>query len=135
MHLDVVQSACYLTNLISLHFWGRPEDLQFILVAIHTAQNLSHHSVLQVAVRACNVVEMSLPKNYICPIQYESADLQIFGDKLALILFESLLCFLREKPIYSISHTIIIPSTKQTFLRVYFPILNYLNTIHGSVHS
>lgn len=106
--------------------------LQFIPVAIRTAQSSYNHSVFQVAVSTCDVAEMS-PKE--TAFAQDNKNLQVFGDKLALILCVPLLCFLNEKPVCSTRHNDQIPSTEQTFLRVGFPILNYLNMIDEHVCS
>lgn len=139
LHLDVAYSACHSTNLICVVplLWGRAEDLQFILVAIHSCCNSYCSKLIQSFcfpggcqhLRCC----WNVPKrNCLCPRQYESAG---FWWQSSLILFAPLLCFLNEKPVYSTRHTNQIPRTKKTFLRVCFLILNYLNMIDESVHS
>jgi len=104
LHLDVAYSACHSTGLICVvPFCGKELRicnsflLQFIPLAIHTTQSSYNHSVFQVAVSTCSVAEIS-PKE--TAFAQDNMNLQVFGDKLVLILFVPLLCFLNEKPVY-----------------------------------
>lgn len=76
-----------------------------------------------------------LKRSYVFPGPYESADLELFGDKFALILFGPVFCFLYEIPVYGTSYTDKIRSTSKPSFRVCSPILSYLNTVEESVHS